>query len=587
MRFLLAAVNAKYIHSNLAVRSIRTYAEKNMLQHIEDGKVHIENVEYTINQPVEKIIADIYERDPDVLMLSCYIWNIEYIWDIIGDMGKIRPYTDIWLGGPEVSFGCENVIEGMRNVKGIIAGEGEDTCLELIKAYAESVSAGGYAHADDEKLECIKGIVFRGQHGLIKTEERRGHVDMSRIPFPYDMGNDADNKVIYYESSRGCPFRCSYCLSSVDRQLRFRDIKLVEKELDHFLECRVRQVKFIDRTFNCDRRRTEAIWKYIKENDNGVTNFHFEIAGELLTDEETEILNSMRPGQIQLEIGVQSTNPDTLRKINRMADIEKLKRAAAAVKKGRNVHIHLDLIAGLPFENYESFRRSFDDVYSMRPDQLQLGFLKILKGSPIEKKCGEYGIRYTDRPPYEVLQTKWLSYEEIIKLKFVEEMVETYHNSRQFSNMLIILLDHFESPFVFFEKLSEWYRSSGRKMINISRNERYEMLMDFGRGILDENEMMRFVEAAVCDYYMRENAKNRPSFLGDETVDRQLVKRFYSIESREHRYLKGGRYDTEDPRLLRNLTHLERLGGRYLLFDYEDRNPLDNNARIKDLDQML
>ena len=578
MKFLLTAVNAKYIHSNLAVYSLASYAGKRLRQR---GKAElapdIEIAEYTINQPMGKILTDIYKRQPDVLLLSCYIWNRKEIEELVTDMGKIRDDLDIWLGGPEVSFDSEEALGLLPDAKGVIRGEGEETFCRIVESYGR----GGIT---DELLSEIDGITFRRDSGEITVNPERRPLNLSDVPFPYETLEAFDNRIIYYESSRGCPFRCSYCLSSVEKTMRFRSMELVKGELEYFIRQRVPQVKFIDRTFNCSHSHAMEIWRFLKEHDNGITNFHFEIAGDILKDEELELISGLRPGQIQLEIGVQSTNERTLREINRPMDFRALSRAVDILKSGNNVHLHLDLIAGLPFEDYGSFKKSFDDVFSLRPEQLQLGFLKVLKGSPMEKRRHRYGLKYTGLPPYEVLETNWISYDELIRLKSVEEMVEVYYNSGQFKNTIELLLKGFESPFVFFEELAAWYEEHKLVMLNFSRNQRYERLLCFGEELMGKENSGPLHEAMTFDYYLRENAKNRPDFFGCDSVEKEFAKSFYSREAREHRYLTGGRCDTDDPRLLRKLTHLEKLGDTYYLFDYTRRNPMDNNARVVKLD---
>lgn len=577
MKILLAAVNAKYIHSNLAIYSLSAYAKKRLSQDMYLSAIpEIEIAEYTINQPVNKIITDIYRKRPDVLFLSCYIWNRKEIEEIASDMKKVRTDMDIWLGGPEVSFDSVEMLEHLAGVKGILRGEGEDIFYNVVRAYGEK------AGSPDERLNRMEGVTFRDDKGNIIIRPGNRALDLSQVPFPYETLEGFEHRIIYYESSRGCPFRCSYCLSSVEKNLRFRDMELVKKELAFFLDRRVPQVKFIDRTFNCSHQRAAEIWRYIREHDNGVTNFHFEIAGDLINDEELELLKSMRSGQVQLEIGVQSTNEKTLREIERPMDFSYLSHVVGSIKESNNVHLHLDLIAGLPFEDYESFGKSFDDVLALRPHQLQLGFLKVLKGSPMEKRGVSYGLKHTELPPYEVMETKWITYDELIKLKSVEEMVEVYYNSGQFVNTLELLLGNMKSSFVFFEKLARWYEARGLEMLKFSRNQRYEMLLEFASELADA-DYERVKTAMTFDYYMRENAGNRPSFLGEENVSKAFSKEFYSRESREHRLLKGGRLDTDDPRLLRKLTHIERYDGRYYLFDYSRRNPMDGNARVVEI----
>jgi len=417
MKVLLTAINAKYIHSNLAVYSLRAYAGKYAQQ--------TEIAEYTINQTMDDILSDIYRKKPDILCLSCYLWNILYVEQLITEIHKVLPKMQIWLGGPEVSYNAVSVMEQYPQVTGVMCGEGEETFLELME----------YWNQERESLDTIKGIVYR-ENGTCRQNPPRPVMDLSKVPFVYDHIEDFQNKIIYYESSRGCPFSCSYCLSSIDKCLRFRNLELVKKELQFFIDHEVPQVKFVDRTFNCKHSHSMAIWTYLKEHDRGKTNFHFEVAADLLNEEELELIASMRPGLIQLEIGIQSTNPETITEIRRKMNFEEVKRIVKRIQKTGNVHQHLDLIAGLPCEDYESFRRSFEQVYRMKPDQLQLGFLKVLKGSSMYHEAQKYEILYKEKEPYEVLSTAWLSYEDILKLKMVESMVEVYYNSGQFRKTL-------------------------------------------------------------------------------------------------------------------------------------------------------
>lgn len=594
MKILLVAINAKYIHSNLAVLSLAAYAGEKLGRDKagwDKGRqgavdVKIETVSYTINQPQEQILADIYGRKPDLLLFSCYIWNRRQVGELVADAGKVMPEVDIWLGGPEVSFDAEGALTELPAVKGVMVGEGEETFYRLAKEYAGAFGGNEEFRGKpaDPALERVGGIIFRKSDGTIVVSGPPGRVDLAQLPFPYGSMEEFENRIIYYESSRGCPFRCAYCLSAVDRALRYRDLEAVRTELGYFLGKGVPQVKFVDRTFNCDSVRAMEIWRFLRERDNGVTNFHFEIAGDILTEAELTLLRGLRPGQVQLEIGVQSTNEETLREINRPVDIARLRSNVASLRDAGNVHIHLDLIAGLPLEGYESFGRSFDDVFSMRPNQLQLGFLKVLKGTPMEERQERYGIRHTEAPPYEVLETRWISYGELVRLKRIEEMVEIYFNSGQFGGALDVLMERFDSPFAFFETLAGWYGSHQAVMVNMSRNQRYQRLMEFADEMLPPDDLDRFMEAMVFDYYMRENVKTRPVFFGTETVEKSFSKEFYSMEAREHRYLSGGRYDTDDPRLLRRLTHLEKAGGKYYLFDYERRDPVTGNACVAEVE---
>lgn len=542
MKILLAACNAKYIHSNPAVYDLKAYAAA--------YKDSVQIKEFTINQPKDEIMKEIYRSGADVVCFSCYIWNISFVRELIRDLKEILPDTVFWAGGPEVSFHAKNFLEDMPQVTGIMKGEGEETFLALAGYYLEGKG----------RLEEISGIVFRKENEIVDNGFREP-VDLDRIPFIYENPENFENRIIYYESSRGCPFSCSYCLSSIDRKLRFRSLSLVKKELQFFLDHRVPQVKFVDRTFNCRHEHAMEIWKYILEHDNGVTNFHFEVSADLFREDELELIGRMRPGLIQLEIGVQSANPETLEAVHRKTDLEKLRRNVEKIRSFHSVHQHLDLIAGLPCEDYESFRRSFDFVYSMKPDQLQLGFLKVLKGSLVEEKAREYGITCKSLEPYEVLSTRWISYEEILKLKTVESMVEVYYNSGQFQYTLNWLTGFWEDAFSFYEDLGRFYERKGYEELSHSRIRRYEILLEF----LHEKPEISVAEAAgrmVYDLYLRENLKKRPSFAADQKPYEKAVWSY----RKEHQVPKTA--------------HIEVFSdGTAVLFDYDRRDPLSHNAR--------
>lgn len=573
MNIVLAAINAKYIHSNLAVYSLRAYAQQ--------YKDEIQIAEYTINQQIDDILMDLYKKKPDVLCFSCYIWNLSYVEELIREFGKIFPSVPIWVGGPEVSYDTKDVLERLPEVTGVIFGEGEKTFLEVVEYY----------HGKDVKLSEIKGIAYRGEEGQFLQNSWREVMDLSEVPIVYHDMADFKNKIIYYESSRGCPFSCSYCLSSIDKCLRFRKLELVEKELQFFIDEKVPQVKFVDRTFNCNHKHAIEIWKYIKEHDKGITNFHFEVAADLLNEEELELIESMRPGLIQLEIGVQSTNEQTIREIRRTMRFEEVARIVQRINQGENVHQHLDLIAGLPYEDMESFQKSFDDVYRLHPEQLQLGFLKVLKGSYMESQKERYGLVYKSRPPYEVLYTKWLSYEEMMQLKSVEEMVEVYYNSRQFSYCLRKLEEEYASPFVLYQGLGRYYENHELHLMSHSRITRYEILLGFIREKHKERESL-CRELLTFDLYLRENVKNRPEFAGEHEVSKDWLNAFYETESKEHQYLIG--YEAYDKRQLRKMTHIEKfhydvLGTceekeNFILFDYQNRSRLTHQAAVTEVE---
>jgi len=514
MKVLLTALNSKYIHSNLAIYCLKKYAEEKGIAS------EINLAEYTINQRTEDILESIYEKSPDMVAFSVYIWNVEMIKELIWNLHNIRPDLPIWIGGPEVSFELEKTYSEFEGITGIIVGEGEEPFFELLEYYEGKRS-----------LEKVDGV-FYINNGKTTYRPNGECLALSDVPFPYPNLLDQDldtlaNKIVYYESSRGCPFKCSYCLSSVDHKLRFRDLELVKKELQIFLDAKVNQVKFVDRTFNCDRKRSLEIWKYIKENDNGITNFHFEIGADLIDEAQLELISDMRPGLIQLEIGVQSTNEKTLKEIQRYVSFELLSKVVNKVKSFGNIHQHLDLIAGLPYEDYESFGHSFDDVYALRPDQLQLGFLKVLKGSLMYDRKDEYGIVYKKNAPYEVLSTKWLSYNDVIKLKGLEEVLEIYYNSGQYINTLEYLMHFWERPFDFYQELAAFYKSEGAKERSLNRNAKYELLYKF---VCEKRSEIKRETADLLTYdlYLREPAKSRPSF----SLDLSEMKEEISTEAR-------------------------------------------------------
>ncbi len=575
MKCLLVAVNAKYIHSNLAVYSLKKYAK--------DSGVDIEIAEYTINNLSEKVVQDIYLRKPDILAFSCYIWNISFVRRLIKDIAKIMPDTPIWLGGPEASFECRKILEELPEVKGIMAGEGEGTFAALMRAYSVKTA--------DHELKNINGLVYRDETNVIQENLPVAELNMNSLPFVYDDLTDFTNRIIYYESSRGCPFNCSYCLSSVDKKLRFRDISLVKEEIKYFLDKKVPQVKFIDRTFNANKDRTLDIWRFILENDNGITNFHFEISADLLNEEQLELLSRFRPGLVQLEIGIQSTCEKTLKEIHRYVDFKVLSENVRRIISFGNIHCHVDLIAGLPYEDYQTFKKSFNDVYELKAEQLQLGFLKVLKGSFMYENAEQYEISYTTLPPYEVLYTKWISYDDILMLKGVEEMVEVYYNSGQFVFTIACLERYFDSGFDMFEALAKFYKSKYPFEVKHSRQIRYEILLEFIKEYAGE-DFDKLKTVLICDYYARENARVRPAFADNYLQDKEVISDMYADSLKE---ICGNRFEGVPHRKLINETHIETVGfdvmeyvksgeykkgTHYIVFDYNERNPLTSNAKM-------
>lgn len=569
MKILLTAINAKYIHSNLAVYSLKAASR--------EYRDSVEIAEFTINNQADYILEEIYKRKPDVLMFSCYIWNIAIVKAVITEFHKICPEVPIWVGGPEVSYEVEYFLFEHPEVTGIMMGEGEETFYELCRYYTEHCKL----FRKEDGLRNIDGIayVYPVEDGEeVHVNPWRNVLDMSKIPFCYEQLEDFSHRIIYYESSRGCPFSCSYCLSSIDKKLRFRDLELVKKELQFFIDRKVPQVKFVDRTFNCNHAHAMAIWQYILEHDNGVTNFHFEISADLLKEEELALMEQMRPGLIQLEIGVQSTYAPTIREIQRSMHLERVKEVVKQIKGYGNIHQHLDLIAGLPLEDYNTFRKSFNEIYELQPNQLQMGFLKVLKGSYMYEHAHEYGIVYRDLPPYEVLKTNWLSYDDIIKMKRVEEMLEVYYNSGQFEMTMKVLGTYFDSAFDMFRKLGDYYESCHLFGMSHSRIRRCEILMAFleqeWANTEDRSIRMECIrEALVFDLYYRENCKSRPAWAADSSTFKQMT----------HFYCRNGKLSHVEP------FHYDFPAGDYVhreeplwaCFSYENRDPLTHQAQVR------
>ena len=585
MKVLLAAINAKYIHSNLGIYSLKTYGEKMLKEWGLAEQAEISLAEYTINHQMEQILQDIYKRKPDVIGFSCYIWNISYVKVILADIKKVLPDVKIWAGGPEVSYHGEAFLKEEPAVDLVMMGEGEITFAHFLKALLEG-----------EDLKQVPGLMVRNADGTFTDTGFRQVMDMSQIPFPYafmDM-KELEHRIIYYESSRGCPFSCAYCLSSIDKKLRFRSLDLVLPELEWFLQAKVPQVKFVDRTFNCKKSHAMAIWQYIRDHDNGVTNFHFEIAADLLDKDELDLLSTMRPGLVQLEIGVQSTNEKTLEAIRRKTDIEEIREITETINSWHNIHQHLDLIAGLPWEDLESFKKSFNDVYEMEPEQLQLGFLKVLKGSYMEELIPTCDLLYSAAPPYEVLCTKWLSYGDVLELKDIEEMTEVHYNSRQFTCTLKELEKEFDTPYEMFSFMAGYYNKNHLFGISHSRIARYEILWKIIQERLEKNgkcetqgkpenggvseKLEQYRDLLMTDLYLRENVKSRPTFARDLSDFKDFVREFFQREEKTPEHLSG--YEGYDSRQMAKMAHLEPLRyGTYLLFDYKKRDPLSYNAR--------
>lgn len=627
-KILLVALNAKYIHSNLAVYSLRAYAAKHGMS--------VELAEYTINHRTDYILEEIYRKHPDVICFSCYIWNIEQIRELAWELHRLLPQVPIWGGGPEVSYETEKFLAENPAFTGLMCGEGEKTFLGLCEYYKNAAGvlikkdwempnfacmesnniaktpvsctteqAGHDSESDVlNGLRDISGLVFRQGDNFVHTPSREP-MNMDELPFCYDHLEDFQNRIIYYESSRGCPYSCSYCLSSVDKRLRFRSLELVLPELQFFIDRKVPQVKFVDRTFNCSHEHAMGIWKYLVEHDNGVTNFHFEVSADLLRPEEIALMKTMRPGLIQLEIGVQSVNPVTIREIHRTMNLPSLEKIVQQIHAGRNIHQHLDLIAGLPFEDFESFRHSFDEIYALRPQQLQLGFLKVLKGSYMYEHAQEYEILYSAKAPYEVLATKWISFDDVLNIRLVEEMLELHYNSGQFVQSLRVLEQAFDSAFAMYWEMGIYYLHHGLRGQNFSRMKRCEIFLDFATE-KDPVHKEWYEQALTFDLYARENMKRRPAWAPDLSGMKKaqmqylrehgLEKNYCHMEPFDKEFLiKFTDMDTEEYRRHVSVTDGEDPAGifsetvAWVLFDYEHRDALTGDAvcRIVDFSNIL
>lgn len=581
MKVLLTAINAKYIHSNLAIYSLKAYAKQ--------YEEHIQLAEFTINNYMDDILMGIYKEKPDILAFSCYIWNIQMVLEAAAELKKVLPKTKIWLGGPEVSYDAKKCLEDHPYIDGIMIGEGEETFFELMKYYIDGL--GDLANINGltfyPSARIYKELEVLENGNVIVTTGVRNPMNMDLIPFVYEDMSLFENKIIYYETSRGCPYSCSYCLSSIEKRVRLRSTDLVTKELQFFLDHKVKQVKFVDRTFNCNKKHSLTIWNYLKEHDNGITNFHFEIAADILSDDEISLLNTLRPGLVQLEIGVQSSNPQTLKEIRRKMDMNLLANIVDRIHEGQNIHQHLDLIVGLPYEDLNSFKKSFNDVYALKPDQLQVGFLKVLKGSYMEEQSETHGIVFRNYAPYEVLYTNYITYDQVLLLKQITEMVEVYYNSGQFVFSIEFLEHFYPTPYDLYEALAQYYEEEKLSMLSHSRVNRYYILLDFFRTRISmkEEEIKAFSQILVYDLYLRENLKSRPEFALDQLEYKNQRRELYD------RYFKGTKQ--------RQMYHIEcftvdvvetaKTGQvidnlQYVLFDYNNRSPLNHEALTEVLD---
>jgi len=520
-------------------------------------------LELSINNSVEFIVKEIYAKSPDILCFSCYIWNIEIVKEVVEIIKKVSPHIKIIMGGPEVSFPPFELLGAYVDI--IVLGEGEATFNELCRHYIYG----------KPKLSKIKGISYWHENAVV-VNDIRDALDLNSLTFPYTELESLANKIVYYESSRGCPFSCAYCISSTTQGVRFIDIDNVKSHIKFFMNNSIKLVKFVDRTFNCDSQRALNIWQYIIENDNGQTSFHFEIGADLLLDTHIDCLRGARSGLIQFEAGVQSTNPRTLQEVCRSESFKKLSKNIAKIKSLGNIHIHLDLIAGLPFEGFESFKKSFNDCFSLRPDMLQLGFLKLLKGSALRINYESYGLAYRDKAPYEVLFTDHIDFNELLRLKDIEHLLGIYYNSSLAINTLEYIIKMFDTAFDFFYEFSDFWKNGGFHRVSHSKQALYEILYRYLRKVngADQNFI---IDLLKFDMFMNENVKNLPSWL-EKTDYKPIMGRinaFFSSEENARKYYS--KLLGYSPKQLSRICHIERFNYNVLDFAHSGQKDCSEN----------
>lgn len=559
MKTVLVGMNAQYIHTNLAVRGIAACLR---------AQGHVPVVEeFTINQPLDAVLEALAAHKADVYLFSCYIWNIDAMGAVAADLRQLLPHAALGAGGPQVAYSAEAFLRQNPAFDVAMEGEGEVVCPSLLAALAKGLPPSA------------PGLVYR-ENGEILHGGKAPLADVEALPFAYGDGETLAGRMVYYESMRGCPHRCSYCLSSAQPGLRAKSLPKVYDELDRLLAARPAQVKFVDRTFNCDRDRALAIWRYLAQHDNGCTNFHFEMAGDRLDGEALGFLARVRPGLFQFEIGVQSINEETLHAIHRTAKLKILFETVERLRETENIHLHLDLIAGLPYEGMESLAASFNRVYAAEPHQLQLGTLKVLPGTEMHRQAGEWGIVYSGRAPYEVLCTAWLGYEEMCEIKRIAHMVELYYNSGRFTHSIRYICRQFATPFAFWRRLAEYYREAGHPGMPLSKAGHYQLLGDFmhSQGLEPTEEAQWLCR---YDLALHEKIHNLPAWV---RVDGSLpygeeILEFYKSEANIRRYLP--QYEDCPPKQVRRMAHIEvfpfdpesgEAGQHTVLFDYTRRD---------------
>ncbi|NLZ49674.1 MAG: DUF4080 domain-containing protein [Clostridiales bacterium] len=527
MKLVLTALNAKYVHTNLAVRYLREYTK--------DLDYECSIKEFSINDRLENILEALIAENPEVIGFSCYIWNIEMVIKLSKLIKKVNPNIEILYGGPEVSFDVRKFLDSVDGDY-LIEGEGEETFRRFI---LYKLNGGS--------IEDIPGLFYRDENGNINGKNNLNFLDMDQLPFPYSNEYEFKNKIIYYEASRGCPFNCKYCLSSTIKGVRLRNLDLVKKELTLLMERGVSLVKFVDRTFNANRDYARKLWQFLKDADTN-TRFHFEISADLLREEDIELLRSVPKGRFQFEIGVQSTNEEVVKNINRTMNIDKLAHRVRQLRLADNIHLHLDLIAGLPGESYESFKESFNEVYSFGPHVIQLGFLKLLKGSKMKEEEKKWGMVYSPYPPYEIIRNNYISYDQLVILKKVEAVVDKYYNSQNFGNILQYIMPNFNSAFDFFLNLAEYFQSKGYFNRSISGVEYYRIFIDFYKECVGE-DLNVLKDLIKYDYFRFNKRSWIPDFLDknvskeEEKIIKDLLVNKYGMTTIKRVYIQGYNID--------------------------------------------
>lgn len=554
MKVIISTLNSKFIHSSLSIRYLKSICREIS---------NIELREFTINQNKDYIAGEIYKMKPDIVAFSCYIWNIEETLDICEVLKIVKPDIKIILGGPEVSYDGEEILKKYKFIDFIIYGEGELTFKELIIRLKDR----------KDEYKDIQGLIYREGENIIRNESRPLIEDLDIIPSPYGDLSGLENKIVYFESSRGCPFNCKFCLSSTIEGVRFFSLERVKEDLGNLIDAKVRQVKFVDRTFNTKKEYAMEIMEFIMDKNPDNMNFHFEVTAHLLDSEMLDFLSKAKEGLFQFEIGIQSTNQKTIETIGRTTDIQKAKEVTKIIKSYKNIHQHLDLIAGLPYEDYDSFKQSFNEIYELRPEKLQLGFLKLLKGSKLREDREEYGFKFLNKPPYEVLETDFISYEEMLNLKAIEDLVEKYGNEGDFENSLqYIIINNYNTPFDFYREFAYYWEEKKYYKVSHSKKNLYKILYYFYKNVI-KRDLTTFNEVLKFDYILN-NKSNVPGYLKRNNVKKLQKKRHDFLKSEKNLLEFLPQYKNIPAKKIINQIHFET-------FDFDIINFIDNNYKME------